>query len=183
MPASLKLDPSHSTLEIRTQAEGALSRLAHNLVIGATQISGSATPGEPASADVRVFVAGLRVRGVLKGEAVDLTSPSRGDRDEIERRIRTDVLSGEAVDVHLDVTGGVAQARLRWVGGSASLQFPVQLEPRSDGGYASTGEAPVSLKLLGVKPIVGPLRAFRVVDTIRVRWEAVFIPHDAPGSA
>jgi hypothetical protein len=170
----LIVDAARTTLEIRTFAEGALSGLAHDLSLIAAGVSGSATAGDNPEADLLVSVGGIHVRGVLRNGAVDPGSPSRIERHEIEKRIRQDVLPGtDAVSVQLRVRGTQAEARVQWARGSTTVSFSMVLEKAGDTEWHTRGSTALSLAALGVKPIYGPLRAFRVADRIEVHWDAV----------
>jgi hypothetical protein len=166
----LVADPARCWLEVRTYAEGALSRLAHNLSLRVTDLTGSGDVGESGVADLRIPVTGIHVHGVLRGDSVDLNAPSAFERGEIERRIRRDVFSGSAaLHVYIEIGEGQARGFVRWDGGGGPLTFPARVEEQG-GLFRCAGRAALSLASVQVKPIVGPLRAFRVSDRIEVLW-------------
>jgi hypothetical protein len=164
------VDPARSTLEVRTYAEGALSRLAHDLSLRVTGVTGAGEVGETAAADFRIPISSLRVHGLLHGDSVDTSAPTGLERTEIEKRIHRDVFSGsEELHVHIEIAGGQARGSVRWEGGGGALAFPARVDEAA-GIWRCAGRAMISLASLGVKPIYGPLRAFRVSDRIEVRW-------------
>ena len=87
------MDPRHRA-SVRTRAKGLLARLAHDLEIAAGATPGRVEVGESAwSGELVVPVAKLAVAGSLHGDRLDPSGLSPGDRAEVERRIRDEVLA------------------------------------------------------------------------------------------
>lgn len=171
-----EIDAATARLRVRTRASGLLSRLAHDLEIAASTVTGHAhLDGEAWSADLVVPTAGLRVVGALHGQELDENALSANDRDQIERRLRDDVLAGKrAIDVRAsgsDRRSGVAAVTLdarRQDGVALTLRVAVDA-----GTLTVSGSARVALSRLGVREVKGPLGAFRVADIIEVLWDLV----------
>lgn len=174
----LTLVPARSRLSIETHATGLLSKLAHDLSISAKTLTGS---GEEANGEVRfeleVPVAGLAVEGVLRAGSVDSGVLSASDRREIERKIREEVLPHASVSivivsagawppperVSMDVTVALGARRA-----TIKTHAVVSVEGESRG---FRGRLPLSTPALGMKPVKGPLNAFRVNDVVEVVFD------------
>lgn len=169
---SLLVDSAASSIALRTRAEGLLARVAHDLEIAAPLFRGRATlDGDTWTAELGVAVASLRVAGVVRGTDVDRGALSSSDRAQIEQKMRQDVFFGGVREVlavahGTSRTGGEATVSL----GPRSQRVPVTLsvEAPSGGKITATGRFTLSLEKLGVKPIKGPLGAFRVKDAVEV---------------
>lgn len=169
---SLLVDTAASSIALRTRAEGLLARVAHDLEFAAPVFRGKVTlDGEAWTAELGVAVASLRVVGVIRGSALDRVALSSSDRAQIEQKMRQDVFFGGVREVTADArgssrTGGEATVTL----GTRSQRAPVTLrvEAPPGGNIKAIGQLTLSLEKLGVKPIKGPLGAFRVKDAVEV---------------
>jgi len=185
MPAQrLVLEKASSRLAVRTHASGLLARLAHDLEIVASEISGAATlEDEGFSAELVVPVAGLRVAGVLRGDKVDQAALSASDRSEIERKIREEVFSGTR-EIAVRARGASrdrADISVEIASGRQSLS--VALRAREEGELVrASGRVELSMKRLGIKEVKGPLGAFRVDDAVEVLFELTLRPEGSPGA-
>lgn len=167
-------------ITLRTRAEGLLARFAHDLEIAGTEVSGKVTvDGDAWTADLSVPVAALRVEGALHGAELDRSVLSASDRAQIEQKMREDVFFGGARAVTAAAhgasrTGGEATITV----GSRSQRAPVTLhvEATGEGALRATGRLTLSLQALGVKPIKGPLGAFRVKDAVEVLFDIPLSP-------
>jgi hypothetical protein len=175
---ALIVDPGVSKLIIRTRAAGMLARLAHDLEIEAASLRGQATrQGEDLSGELFVSVASLRVVGALRVDRVDPTILSAGDRAEIERRLREEVL-GRAADVRVRGqrrAGDRAELTVELPSGRADVSAAVQVSAEGE-RVRVEGRVELSLKRLGVAEIKGPLGAFRVRDDVEVRFDLTLRP-------
>ena len=169
---SLLVDTAASSITLRTRAEGLLARLAHDLEIAAPLFRGRVTlDGEAWTAEVGVAVASLRVVGVVHGTELDRAALSSSDRAQIEQKMRQDVFFGGVREVTANAqgtsrTGGEATIAI----GTRSQRVPLtlSLEAPPGGNITASGRFTLSLEKLGVKPIKGPLGAFRVKDAVEV---------------
>lgn len=168
----LLVDGSAATVTLRTRAEGLLARLAHDLELTGTGLVGEATlDGDAWTADLSVPVASIAVVGVVHGEELDRAKLSASDRAQIEQKMREDVFFGGAAIVTVaahgaSLAGGEATVTIA----SRSQRVPITLSaaPLVDGAARVTGRFTLSLDRLGVRPIKGPLGAFRVKDAVEV---------------
>lgn len=169
------IDYQASSVTLRTRAKGMLSRLAHDLEIEATRFDADLDlDAEKWRATLRFDVRGLRVVGALKGDRVDRGALKASDREDIERRIVDEHLTGETITV---VAEGQTRERgdvtVRAPKGEQRLSVPIAVEERSDGQLVAYGDLKLSLRRLGVSEIKGPLGAFKVDDTIAVAFHLV----------
>ena len=162
------IDPARSEVRVRTRAKGMLAALAHDLEIRAEGIHGHATADGPAWAvELTVPVGKMRVAGTLSG----------GDRAEIERKLREDVLA--TPDVIARATGetrdrgevvialrGTARAPVRQRVEAKPGGAPGGGEPEAE--LVVTGSCELSLKALGVREVKGPLGAFKIADAVEL---------------
>ena len=170
--SSLLVDATAALITVRTRAEGLLARLAHDLELTAREVSGKVTvDGEAWTADLSVPVAALRVEGALHHGELDRSALSASDRAQAEQKMRDDVFFGGARLVKATAhgtsrTGGEATITI----GSRSQRVPLTLSVAATAGglTRATGQLTVSLTQLGVKPIKGPLGAFRVNDAVEI---------------
>ena len=172
---TLLVDSAAAKITVRTRAEGLLARFAHDLELTGREVSGNVTvDGDAWTANLSVPVAALRVSGVLHGAEVDRSALSASDRAQVEQKMRDDVFFGGARAVTAAAhgtsrTGGEATIAI----GSRSQRAPVTLsvEAPFGGPTRATGRLTVSLAQLGVKPIKGPLGAFRVKDAVEILFD------------
>ncbi|MEO7331303.1 MAG: hypothetical protein ABI193_22195 [Minicystis sp.] len=176
---SFTLDPQASRLLVHTRAEGLLARLAHALQLSTPELTGTATlEGEAWTADLRVPVRSLMVDGVLHGDTLDRTVLSAADREQILTKMREDIF-GDATEIEARAAGpgrdrGEATVRV----GRASQRAPLTFTTREaeSGALQVTGTFEVSIKALGGKAIKGPLGAFSVKDTVKLRFDLRLVP-------
>ncbi len=172
------IDPARSEVRVRTRAKGMLAALAHDLEIRAEGIHGHATADGPAWAvELTVPVGKMRVAGTLHGDRLDAAALSGGDRAEIERKLREDVLA--TPDVIARATGetrdrgevvialrGTARAPVRQRVEAKPGGAPGGGEPEAE--LVVTGSCELSLKALGVREVKGPLGAFKIADAVEL---------------
>lgn len=170
----LVLDSAATSILVHTFAEGLLSRLAHDLEIEATNVTGEA---DDASATVSVPIAGLRVVGAVKKDKVDPSVLSPSDRSDIETKVRGDVLAGaHVVTVAAELAGSRAKLTVSGArNGRAIVSCDVVMHREGD-AVEARGRCDLSLKALGIAPVKGPLGAFRVSDRVEVVFRATFRP-------
>lgn len=171
---TLLVDSAAASVTLRTRAEGLLARLAHDLELTAAPVSGKVTlDGDAWTADLSVPVTALHVAGALHGEELDRSTLSASDRAQIEQKMREDVFFGGATEVSAAARGASRTSGEAMISiGNRSQRVPVTVsaEPLLEGKTRATGRFTLSLEKLGVKPIKGPLGAFRVKDAVEVRF-------------
>lgn len=171
----LLVDAAATKVTIRTRAEGLFARFAHDLELTGREVSGNVTvDGDTWTADLSVPVTALRVSGALHGTELDRAALSARDRARIEQKMREDVFFGGARAVTAEAHGtsrtyGEATIAI----GTRSQRVPLTLNVKTtEGGPTrATGRLIVSLAQLGVKPIKGPLGAFRVKDAVEILFD------------
>ncbi|NUP13508.1 MAG: hypothetical protein HOW73_46315 [Polyangiaceae bacterium] len=183
----LRFDASASQVVVQTRAKGMLAKLAHDLSIDARDASATLRiEGEEAVVELRVPVAKLEVAGVLKGGDIDRGVLSRSDKDDIQKKIREEVLrSGEVVVAMRASVGGSpiaagkrsadARGRIEVGGRSAQLVSRADIDA-TDTRVTANGRVKVNLPALGITPPKGPLGAFRVDDDVEIVYRLAFGP-------
>jgi hypothetical protein len=168
-----------ATITLRTRAEGLLARLAHDLELTSAEVSGHVdVDGDAWTAELSVPVASLRVVGALHGDAVDSAVLSAADRAQIEQKMREDVFFGAARVVTATARGASlssGEATIAIGSRSQRITFPLSAPALADGTLRPTGRFTLSLDALGVKPIKGPLGAFRVKDAVDVSFAILLV--------
>ncbi len=177
---NLVLDPSRSQVLIHTFAEGLLARLAHDLEIVCTAMSGTGSRdiGEQrGTAHLEVPLAAVEVAGVLKDGQVAPQVLSRSEKDSVLAKMRSDVFHAQANDVvRIDATYDGERALLQIStprGRALAVTTLPAVQDESD-GVRVFGAFDVSLAALGSDVVKGPMNAFRVKDRIEVRYELAF---------
>jgi hypothetical protein len=176
--AEYRIDPAKSSLRVETRAKGMLAKLAHDLSIAGPGPTGTCRlDGGRFTLDLELPVAALRVAGVRKGDRVDTSALSRGDLDDIHRKLQGEVLAGRpTVTVHGEgnapgepPVGAVRGATLvvRAARGEQRVVADVMIATEGE-RLVATGAARVSLEALRIPPVKAPLGAFRVDDVIEV---------------
>lgn len=168
------LDEEVSSLLVETRATGMLARLAHDLQLRARGLSGTVDKDEKRT--TKVELRGLTVVGVRKNHSVDERTLSPADKDTIEERVRKELFASKPLlaSATLDRTRCTVELTL---GGSVKVRRTFELELRPEGDrWWSRGGFTVSLAELRVGPILGPLGAFRVDDSVEVRVELRWSP-------
>ncbi|MBX3224441.1 MAG: hypothetical protein KF795_28250 [Labilithrix sp.] len=176
----LVLDPDRSRVRIRTFAEGLFARLAHDLELVCRDVSGSGERMSPeqGSARVEVPIGKIDVAGTLRDGQVDPKGLSASDREDCLGKMRKDVFhAGDGALVRVEATVEAGKARVRIIppsGRTVERPVSVRLEPEGESGARVTGSFDLSLSALGSDPVKGPMNAFRVKDSVEVRFELVF---------
>jgi hypothetical protein len=182
---ALSLDANKSTIRIHTFAEGLFARLAHDIEIVLTELTGSADRAA-GQASVEARLGGAEVAGVLAGGRVDAGVLSAGDRRDILDKMRREVFHAgpsEVVRVEAALDGATAKAKLSTPNGrSVGVRFRADVRdgdgpPGGEAGETRvSGSFEVSLASIGSDVVKGPMNAFRVKDRVVVRLELVFRP-------
>lgn len=180
MPAlPFTVDPQASRLLVHTRAEGLLARLAHDLQLSTRDLSATLTlDGDTWSAALQTPVRSLAVDGVLHGDTLDRTVLSASDREQIITKMREDVF-GSSAQIEARAAGtrrdkGEATVTI----GRSSMRAPLTLSVQEGeaGALTATGSFELSIKALGGKAIKGPLGAFSVKDSVKIRFELRLVP-------
>ena len=177
---TFRLDPDASSLALRTRAAGMLARLAHDLEIAALKLSAEGTVDAAGawSAELLVPVAALRVAGTLKGDRFDPDGLSAGDRAEVERKIRDEVLAGTR-EVRVRAAGtsrDQVEARVELASGAATVTARLSASDQPGGAVRVTGTCALSLRALGVREVKTPLGAFKLRDDVEVLFDLTLRP-------
>jgi len=183
---TLRFDPARSKITIETKAVGLFGKLAHDLSIVGRELSATVdTEGDGAAVEVTAPVASLAVDGVRKGEIVDRTVLSASDRADIEKKMRGEVLTSQAVIGKATIgawskplseagTQTVEVEIVFAIGGKTQrVHSRVEVLCAAE-GITAKGRAALDLHALGIKPPKGPLGAFRVHEIVHVDFDLVF---------
>jgi hypothetical protein len=184
--ASFVVDGARSRVRVHTFAEGLLARLAHDLELVCTKLSGTASRAAPTdgatatgTASLEAPLGGMEVTGVIKDGRLDERALSASDRRDILAKMHADVFHASPSGVlRLDATleGSAAKVRLLAPNGK-SVEATTQAELRPDGeGLRATGTFDLSLAKLGSDVVKGPMGAFRVKDRVAISFDVVFAP-------
>ena len=179
----LVLDPARSRIRIHTSAEGLLARLAHDLELAISDLSGKASgdvdvDGAAGTASLEVPLRAVHVTGILgKDGRVDEHGLSPAERRDIVAKMQKEVFHAGPdgvvrAEAHLD--GRKARIKLLPPNGK-TFETVVPIDLRADGDSTlATGSFDVSLKAIGSDVVKGPVGAFRVSDKVRVTFDLVF---------
>lgn len=168
-----------SRITVRTRATGVFAKLAHDLELVTTEIEGEVEGEEGAwRATLSVLPASLRVAGTLskQGITLDPQGVSSGDKAQIEKKIREDVLGVHPIAVDVRGSADRAEATVRVGGRSQTVSCSLMIEKSPDTGVTertASGEVALSLKALGIAEVKGPLGAFKVSDAVEVVFRIV----------
>jgi hypothetical protein len=176
----LTVRTASSRLALRTRAKGMLARLAHDLEIASTELTGRVRASDGAwSGELLVPIGSLRVAGTLHGDKLDPSALSPSDRQDIERRMRGDVLAAER-ELVVELSGPTRERgeAVLVIAGGQRTRIPLTLRTREleGGAIAVSGRAEISLKAQGIAEIRAPLGAFKVSDTVEVLVELELQP-------
>ncbi len=184
VPTPLVLDPSLTTIRIRTFAEGLFSRLAHDLELGCRDVRGTAERGDDVAregtARIEVPIGGLHVAGTVKDGRLDASGLSPSERADCLAKMRNDVFQAKderaAIRIEAELAGGRARMKLVCPNGR-TLDRAVTLKVAAvEGGSTRvSGTIDVSLAAIGSAPVKGPMNAFRVKDVIQIAFDLVFV--------
>lgn len=166
----MAMDGSQLGVTVRTRATGLLARLAHDLELAAPCASVKLEREEGGwNTEAHFAVRDLRVVGAVHRGVVDRSVLSASDKEEIERKIRREVLRGDEVVVQAS-GDGLAEAclQVKAPAGRQSLRTTLRAESADGRVHCVAGRCELSLVMLGVAEIKGPLGAFRVHDEVEV---------------
>jgi len=164
------LDLEHTRIAVRTKAVGMLARFAHDLEIVARQIDGTLSmDGDSWTAQLTIRARDLAVAGVVRRGEVDTSVLSPSDRDDIERKLRAEVIASDRVVVELSGSSRErAQVVVRVARGEQSLTTALSVAEEGD-ARGLRARVELSLKRLRIREVKGPLGAFKVDDRVEVR--------------
>ena len=187
----LVLDAARSRVRLQTFAEGLLARLAHDLELACTNLSGTASRAGKASASasasastgtasIEAPLRGIIVAGVLcKDGRVDERSLSASEKSDAVIKMQHDVFHAHhdgVVRVEVQLDGSSARLCVAPPNGK-SVEVVVRPELSAEGeGLRATGSFEISLAALGSDVVKGPMNAFRVKDKVKVLFDVVFAP-------
>lgn len=165
------IDTRGSTITLRTRAKGLLSRLAHDLEIEARRFEGEVeVDGDSWSAELSFPVRELRTVGAIKRGRVDFDVLSRDDIEEIDRKIREEVLVGAVVKVRATGKSRTrGEVTIVTPGGEQRVGARLAVEG-DDGAEVIHGELKGSLRALGVPEVKAPLGVFKVDDAVEIAY-------------
>ncbi len=145
-----------------------MSRLAHDLALEAIPDEARVTERTDAGgrAELVFTVSKIRILGAVKRDAVEPGVLSDADRRDIQGKITGAIGPGE-IRASVTVEGAQGKVTLTLPCGKGTASFPI-----TRAGDTYTGRARFSLKALGVKPVKGPLNAFRLSDRLEVEITA-----------
>ena len=185
MVSVLILDSARSRVRIQTFAEGLFARLAHDLELSCTGLTGSATQegadgGDTGSARLEGPLRDINVTGVIgKDGSVDERALTPGERREIAAKMQSDVFHARpdaTVRVEAAFEGGRARVRIQPPNGTCVEVFVEPEITREGAELRARGTFEISLTSIGSNVIKAPLGAFRVKDHVRVSFDVVFQP-------
>lgn len=166
-----------SKLVLRTRAQGLLARLAHDLSIASSAVTGTASvEGEGWTARLTIATKSLRVEGVVRGDRVETGVLGDSDRAEIERKLATEVIGAPEVAVEargLSRRQGKATLTL---GRSSEVPLTIEVTELEGGALVAKVRGAISLSALGIAEIKGPLGAFKVADEVKLLLDATLRP-------
>lgn len=176
--ASWVLDPQalasgSARLELWTEKEGMLSRVAHDLCLRAHQAS--VTFNEEGQLEVRVEVKSLRVQGQVKRGQVKPLSAK--DHAEIEKNLQSAAVFDAARFPAVTYRGTCVLSGARAsVTGELEIRgqrrpLPLDSAWRLDGQDAlASGEVRLRQSAWGLKPYTALMGAIKVKDELRISW-------------
>jgi len=166
-----QLDPTGTRVRVYTFAEGMFSRLAHDLEIDApiTEATGELDGAGDGHLDVSFRAGSLRVVGFVKKGVTDEHGPSESDRADILERLLAALgaTAESTIRARVDKKAGRVSVDLEVPTGRAKADASI----REDGG-AMVARLRYSMPTLGMKPVKGPLGAFRLADHVEVEVRA-----------
>lgn len=169
-----QLGPDNATLQVKSYREGIVSKAGHDLVIDVTGWQATVTSGEdltPVSVELSADPRSLRVRHG-HGGAKPLSDK---DREDIAKRIDTEVLGGAAIDFRSTGVERLGEdGRLRVSGDLriAGKARPVSVELRMEPDGHVGGTVPLKQSEWGIKPYTALMGALKVRDELEVVLEA-----------
>lgn len=186
MVSAFVLDASRSRVRIYTFAEGLLARLAHDLELVSSHLSGvaSSTTSDGTTigtASVEAPLDAVTIAGALGADGrIDPGALSASDQRDALSKMKHDVFhTGAGAVIRIDAQYDGASARIRLTtpnGTSFTATAHPAVQAMGDAVHAK-GTFEVSLSALGSHVVKGPMGAFRVKDRVKVAFEVVFVAH------
>jgi polyisoprenoid-binding protein YceI len=177
-----RLDKSASKIEVWTYKEGLLSKVAHDLVIDATQFTVNLSDrGEQVAVSVAVPVRSLKVRGAVKGSLV--TPLKDKDHREIEENMlgKKVLLGNKHGEIRFDGRAALKPGhqdvlgQLNVKGMSRSLSLSLTIDEKGD-GYTVSGDCRFDQRDFGIKPFSALMGTIKIKPEIRVSWSLSVVP-------
>jgi polyisoprenoid-binding protein YceI len=182
MTTHYRFDPSLSRFTVQAFASGLLSFVGHSPTFAVRQFAGAITfeGGR---------VEGMRVELVVRADSLELLDEVRpADRDEIEGRMRSEVLETARypeIAFQSNEVGAepVAQGRYRLrIGGRLELHEVVRLHQMEaellvfSDGIRLAGECLLRMSEYHIRPVTALAGAIRLKDELRIRYDIAAVP-------
>lgn len=169
-------------VELDTSAQGLLARLGHDLRLSVERFEIELAEG---LVQARFALASLRVVGTLHGERCDTSAPSAGDRAQIERTVRDEILHvarnpeaswyARATLQPSMAPGGVMRGELSLCGRQAPVQLAI-----TRSAQVLQARAVLTPSTFGIAPYKALGGALKVADRVVVQASLPF--DDRPDS-
>ena len=153
-------------LTVFTFKEGLLSRVAHDLKIA---VDRAEVVREADQLTVRVDATSLRVCCAMKKGAEDHRALSKGNRAEIERIIRADVLHTRQHST-IEYRGTIEGSRVVGTLTLCGVSQPVSLPWRAHDGVI-TGEITLDQRRFNIQPYRAMMGALKLKPDFKVTWK------------
>jgi hypothetical protein len=169
----VRIDKESSRVVVRTHAEGMFAKLAKDLEI-AFPVEEASIEGtkEDGKSELRFRLDAAKVLGIVKDGVLDASGLSQGDRSDVLDKMRDafDAKRNGEIKVTTVVKDGRADITVAAPGGHANEGSRLDVI-EEEGGLRVRGTVEISMSRLGLKPVKGPLGAFRLKDRVSVRFD------------
>jgi hypothetical protein len=156
-----------ASARIFTFAEGMFSRLAHDLELSAraTEVEGALDEAGTGKITASFRAGDVDLVGFVKNGVTDPNAPTASDRSDIRERMLGAIGAkpDSRIAARADVSADRVVVELEIPLGRARAEAPVKKI-----GDARVARLAFSMAALGMKPVKGPLNAFRLSDKIEI---------------
>jgi hypothetical protein len=166
---SHQIGPDNGTLKIKTGREGAASKAGHDLVLEATNWSGTVEIGDSPSVELNVDPSGIEIIDG-KGGAKPLDEGDKGDikKSMDEKILGSSQITFQSSDVDVSNADMTVKGDLTIAGQSDSIHVPLEV---GDDGTVS-GKITINQSNHGIKQFKALFGALKVADEVEVQIEA-----------
>ena len=174
---NLELISEKTQVVIQTGTEGLFNPFAHNLEFHLRNIKGVGRFTGPYSgtSDLTCSMRDSVLIGALSHDAVDPKILSEADKLQIQKRLQKEVAEQMGnIEIKAMLIDNQATLNIDTECGKQVAHCLIMISQPEPHLRIFEGRFLLSLKLLGIKPITGPLGIFRVADTLKVRVKGVY---------
>lgn|GEM_PF-4300770 len=172
-----ELIPEDTIVSIRIHPEGLLQSLAHSLEFRfkTLKATGQLDEENTGTALINANANDLELVGVIENGQINKEKLTQANQEEIKKRIINEAFKrGHDIEIKAMIFRSQTTFNIRMPAGKQVANFGCHLSAPKPGIKVAEGQCDLSLRVLGIPPITGPMSMFKVADELYVHFKATF---------